>query len=113
MRSLSNWLLDLASNYVLSQTLTPTRPPLTMEQELGLLSQLWQNESFRKYLDTREEELIHSAVERVVEGKLSKGEGLAGQLLEIRKLRVRTKAAHDIIMRRAKEKSLLKQGQTS
>lgn len=71
-----------------------TIPQMTKESQLGLLSQLYQNDSFRRYLDAREEYLIKQAVEQFIGGKLRKADGLSGQLLEVRSLRIRTKAAY-------------------
>lgn len=68
-------------------------PPMTQEQQIGLLAQLYENDTFRKYLDLREDYLIKQGMEKFLAEKLNNAKGLAGQLLEIRNLRMRTKAS--------------------
>lgn len=66
---------------------------MTKEQQIGLFAQLYENDTFRKYLDLREDYLIKQGMEKFLEGKLNSSKELAGQLLEIRNLRMRTKVS--------------------
>ena len=79
-------------------------PSLTLEQERGLLSQLWENPAFAKYLDARERHLIDDGMQRFIEGKLTEARGLSGQLIEIRALRLRVRSAWLILDKQRKEK---------
>jgi len=78
---------------------------LTKEQEMGLFAELWQNPTFRKYLTAREQYLKDILAERFLNGNTPKAEGFAGQMLEIRTLRNRTRGAYLVI---SKQKSLTK-----
>ena len=90
------WLLDK----FLKQ---PTVASLTTEQEIGLFSSLYDNPSFQKYLNARERYLIDKGMEDFIAGKLSSANGLAGQLLEIRNLRMRVKSAYLVVNKKRKE----------
>ena len=68
-------------------------PPLSKEQQLGLFAQLYENDTFRMYLNAREDYLIKQGMERFLEGKLDNAKGMAGQLLEVINLRLRAKAS--------------------
>lgn len=68
-------------------------PPMTKEQQIGMFAQLYENDTFRKYLDLREDYLIKQGMEQFLEGKINDAKGLAGQLIEIRNLRMRTKVS--------------------
>lgn len=71
-----------------------TIPPLTKEQQIGLFAQLYENDTFRSYLNAREDYLIKQGMEQFLAEKINDAKGLAGQLLEIRNLRIRTKASY-------------------
>lgn len=75
-------------------------PPMTYEQEMGVFSQLWQNDAFRSYLNAREIYVIHNAVELLLAEKLKKADGLTGQLLEIRSLRDKAKSSYLIVTKK-------------
>jgi len=72
---------------------------MTKEQEYGLLSQLYQNDSFRKYLKEREEYLIKNGMERFIEGKLQETHGFAGQIVEVNTMLHRCKAAYNYMQK--------------
>lgn len=67
--------------------------PLTKEQQLGLFSQLYENDTFRLYCIAREDYLIKEGMELFLANKEVKAERLAGQLIEIRSLRMRARAS--------------------
>ena len=85
----------------------PTIPNLTYEQEMGLFSQLYDNASFRKYLNARERYLVDKHTEDFILGKLNNSYGLAGQLIEVRNIRERIKIAYKVM--ESRRKSSLKQ----
>lgn len=70
-----------------------TAPQLERQHFLGLLSQLYQNEAFRRYLDVREQYLMETGMNQFIEGKPLKADRIAGQLIEIRALRKGTRSA--------------------
>lgn len=80
----------------------PTIPKLSDEQELGLFSQLQENPTFQKYLDSRERYLIMEHTNQFLAGKVNNAYGLAGQLLEIRNLRSRVKTVYNIMDKKRK-----------
>jgi len=79
-------------------------PPLSKEQQLGLFAQLYENDTFRLYLNAREDYLIKQGMERFLEGKLDNAKGMAGQLLEVRNLRLRAKASYLAVQKLRKDK---------
>lgn|SRR3990167_4127888 len=81
-------------------------PTLTTEQSLGLLCMMYENDSFRNYLNYREEYLIKKGMENFLAGRLDSTRGLAGQLLEVRELRTRTRSAYAIISKRKSGEAL-------
>ena len=68
-------------------------PLMTKEQQIGMFAQLYENDTFRTYLNAREDYLIKQGMEQFLAGKINDAKGLAGQLLEIRNLRMRTKVS--------------------
>lgn len=68
--------------------------PLSKEQQLGLFSQLYENDTFRLYCNAREDYLIKEGMELFLANKDVKAERLAGQLIEIRSLRMRARASY-------------------
>ncbi len=76
-----------------------TLPNLTKEQALGLLSGLYQNPAFMKYSLARERYLIDAGMEAFMAGKSVKADRMAGQLIEVRELRRRTKSAYLVIQK--------------
>lgn len=79
-----NWLLGKEQSI----------PVMTKEQQIGLFAQLYENDTFRFYLNAREDYLIKEGMELFLGSKQGKAERLAGQLLEIRNLRTRTRASY-------------------
>lgn len=59
-----------------------------------LMSRLYQNPAVQKYLDLREEQLIHEGMELVIKGMLKRADTLAGQVYEIRRLRTVTRECY-------------------
>ena len=86
------WITRKIIDFLLGEN--KTIPKLDKAVQIGLFAELYQNDTFRKYLDAREEYLIKQAVEQFIGGKIKKADGLAGQLLEVRNMRIRTKAAY-------------------
>mgnify|MGYP001566084094 FL=1 len=82
-------------------------PPMTKEQQLGLFAQLYENDTFRLYCDAREDYLIKQGMEIFLQGKLDNAKGLAGQLLEIRNLRIRAKASYLTMQKLREEKKIV------
>ena len=74
-------------------------PPLSKEQQLGLFSQMYENDSFRLYCNAREDYLIKEGMELFLAGNIGKAERLAGQLLEVRSLRMRARASYMTMMK--------------
>ena len=70
---------------------------MSHNQELGLFAELYQNATFRKYLNVRENYLINKHTEDFIAGRINNAYGLAGQLLEVRNLRDRAKVSYNII----------------
>ena len=79
-------------------------PTMNREQEIGMFSQLWQNPTFRQYINARERYLKDQSIEDFIQGKLKSAEGLAGQFIEIRNLRIRARAAYLVISNRKAQK---------
>ena len=77
---------------------------MTKEQALGLLSQVWQNDSFRQYLKSREDYLIRQCAENVLSGKLKRADHFSGQIFEIRELATRLRVAYNIMEKKRLEK---------
>lgn len=75
-------------------------PNLTKEQAIGLFAELYQNPAFRRYLEAREQYLKDTGIEMVISGKIGDGKGLAGQLIEVRELKRRTKSAYLVTRKR-------------
>lgn len=86
-----------------------TLPQLSKEQQLGLFGQLYQNPTMRQYLNARETYLINAGMNSFIEEKLTNAKGYAGQLIEIRELRMRIKASHLTTEKLAKQKSVQSQ----
>ena len=95
----------------LTEEKTPTAT-LSKEQELGLFSQFHENPTFHLYLNARENFLIKESMEKFLVGKMGTAHGLAGQLLEIRNLRVRVRGAW-ISMNKRRALSLAKEQEKS
>ena len=79
----------------LLQAELPTRGDLTQQQTVDALSKAYQNFAIMKYLDEREEYLVHQSTNTLLNGHVDHAKGLAGQLLEIRMFRNRLKACYN------------------
>ncbi len=86
-------------------------PNLTQDQAYGLLSQLYQNPAFRKYLDARERYLIDNGMNMFIIKKDVQADRLAGQLIEVRTMRARVKSAYLIMNNQHKNKKALNKEQ--
>lgn len=60
------------------------------------LSKIHQNPAISQYFDEREEHLIHKGMELYITGKVELTDRFAGQLFELRALRLRAKACYTI-----------------
>ncbi len=105
-----NWknkLVNILKNKIISFLLGTDKPiPLmSKEQQLGLFSQMYENDSFRLYCNAREDYLIKEGMELFLASKIGKAERLAGQLLEVRSLRMRARASYMTIIKINKLKS--------
>lgn len=70
----------------------PTRTNVNEETQRVMLSRVYQNPAFLIYLDTREEALIHHGFQMFANGQLDGAKGVAGQVFEIQRMRMRLKA---------------------
>lgn len=91
-RILIKWLV-LLLNRQLPQTVG-----LREEMRVKMMAKAYQNQGLQIYLDTREEYIIHEAMDLFIRGKLDGPKGLAGQLLEIQSLRFSMKACYNSVM---------------
>lgn len=80
------------------------RTVLSDEQKRGLFSQMWSNEAFRRYLQERERYLIDNGMTQFIAGQTQSAKGLAGQLIEVRYLRIATKGAYNFVTKEKEEK---------
>ena len=81
---------------------------LTKEQAIGMLSQLYQNTAFMRFLNARERYLIDNGMEQFMGGKPIKADRLAGQLFEVRNMRQRIRSAYNVTKKLHDEKVLKK-----
>ncbi len=79
----------------LLRTDEPPRGSLSRENYIVAMSKLYQNPAFNQYLDDREDYLIKKTMNLFLKNELTDAKGPAGQLLEVRSLRNRTKACYD------------------
>lgn len=86
-------------------------PNLTQDQAYGLLSQLYQNDAFRKYLDARERYLIDSGMNMFIMKREVQADRIAGQLMEVRTMRARIKSAYLIMNNLHKTKKAMNKEQ--
>lgn len=93
---------NILLSYISKKLVMPTTPKMSQEQEIGLFSQVYQNATFRKYIDAREEYLIKMIAENILSGKPIDAHGVSGQLLEIRSLRDRTRGAFIVTEKKKK-----------
>jgi hypothetical protein len=93
-----NFLIKLAAKFIKE----PTNPQMSHEQEMGLFAELYQNPTFRKYLNVRENYLINKHTEDFIANRINNSYGLAGQLLEIRNLRDRARVSYGVIDKQKK-----------
>lgn len=86
-------------------------PNLTQDQAYGLLSQLYQNDAFRKYLDARERYLVDNGMNMFIMKRDVQADRIAGQLMEVRTMRARIKSAYLIMNNLHKSKKTLNKEQ--
>lgn len=97
------WLDKRLTDYVIGAIIFPTSPPLSEEQALGFLAEMYQNPSFKRYWDARETYLILQCTELYMQGKAPASDRVAGQIEEVRQMKQRMKAAHGIWEKKRKE----------
>ena len=85
-----------------------TLPNLTKDQAIGMLSTIYQNPAFMRYLDARERYLIDNGMEQFMGGNPIKADRLAGQLFEVREIRHRIRSAYNVTKKLHDEKALKK-----
>ena len=73
----------------------PTRINVNEETQRVMLSRVYQNPAFLIYLDSREEALIHHGFQMFANGKIDDAKGVAGQVFEIQRMRMRLKACYN------------------
>lgn len=73
----------------------PTRTNVNDETQRVMLSRVYQNPAFLIYLDNREETLIHHGFQMFANGKIDDAKGVAGQVFEIQRMRMRLKACYN------------------
>jgi hypothetical protein len=101
---LRNKLIDILITILNKLIQEPVLPVITKEAELGLFAQIYENPTFRKFCDAREDYLTKMGMEKVIDGTLTKTEIISGQIIEIRNLRARARSAYIIIEKIRKEK---------
>jgi len=85
-------------NFLLRLLLKPETPrgALAQEQYEMALSKMYQNPAVMQYLDVREKYLTYKGMELILNNKLDKAQGITGQMLEIRSMRLRMRACYNI-----------------
>jgi len=85
-------------NFLIRLLLKPETPrgALAQEQYEMALSKMYQNPAVMQYLDVREKYLTYKGMDQILNNKLDKAHGLAGQVLEVKALRLRCRACYNI-----------------
>lgn len=79
---------------------------LTDEQKRSQLSLMYQNPAYRTIMQEREQYLINSGINKVIDDKLNDTRGFAGQIIEVRYMLNLTKACYQHSLKDRKERKL-------
>lgn len=102
---MKEWLINQLHRFLARNTVFPPLPNLSEEQALGFMCELWTNPAFQRFLNAREEYLIHQGMELLLAKDPPNADMAAGQIAEIRNMRERTRSAYLIIEKRKKDKA--------
>lgn len=100
VNKLLTWLLGIKD---------PPMPKLDKDEQIKLLSGIYQNPAYRRYSTAREQYLIERCAQTLTSGQVPDAKFVAGQLLEVREFRNRTRTAWTVIERSKKKDRLHKE----
>lgn len=89
---MKEYLIEIVAKFLLFLVKQETLPELQPDEARGLMSQMYENPTVRKYLIARENYLIQQCAESILQGKPPHTEEFGGRLSELRELHLRLKA---------------------
>lgn len=99
-------LVKLLTKLLASLIETPVLYAQTVEQEMGVLSQMWEYPATHRYFDKRERYLVDMTANEVASGHMPDAKFFAGRLHEMREFKSQLSAASAYTQRKKKERAL-------